>query len=74
VTEIYSTRGVWMYLPAPTPSCPADLNNDGSVGAADLSALLGAWGTGGAADINRNGTVGAEDLSIMLAAWGTGNC
>jgi hypothetical protein len=28
VTEIYSTRGVWMYLPAPTPSCPADLNDD----------------------------------------------
>jgi hypothetical protein len=67
-------RGVWLYKPAAAPSCPADLNNDGSVGAADLSALLGAWGTGGAADINRNGTVGAEDLSIMLAAWGTGNC
>ena len=68
-------RGVWLYKPAAAPSCPADLNNDGSVGAADLSALLGAWGTGGgAADISGNGIVGAEDLSIMLAAWGSGSC
>lgn len=70
VTEINAYRGVWMYLPAPTPSCPADLNNDGSVGPADLAALLNAWGTGGAADLNGNGTVDGPDLAAMLSAWG----
>jgi hypothetical protein len=70
VTEISSTRGVWMYLPAPTPSCPADLNDDGSVGPADLAALLNAWGSGGAADLNGNGTVDGPDLAAMLSAWG----
>jgi hypothetical protein len=72
--ESSSTRGVWLYKPAAAPGCRADLNNDGTVGAADLSALLGAWGTGGVADLSGNGIVGAEDLSIMLAAWGAGSC
>jgi hypothetical protein len=70
VTEIYSTRGVWMYLPAPAPSCPADLNDDGSVGPADLATLLNAWGTTGAADLDGNGVVDAPDLAAMLSAWG----
>lgn len=55
--------------PAPV-LCPADLNGNGSVGAEDLSILLGAWGGTGAADLNGNGSVGAEDLSILLGAWG----
>ena len=39
--------------------------------AADLSALLAAWGTGNAAaDLDANGSVGASDLAILLAAWG----
>lgn len=50
--------------------CPADLDGSGVVGAADLSVLLGAWGTSGAADLNGDGVVGAADLSVLLGAWG----
>ena len=49
---------------------PADLNRDGRVDAADLSILLGAWGTSGASDLNGDGTVDAADLAALLAAWG----
>ncbi|MFM7134908.1 MAG: dockerin type I domain-containing protein [Planctomycetota bacterium] len=56
--------------PAAPAGNPADLNGDGLVNAADLAALLGAWGgTSGAADINGDGTVGAADLSILLGSW-----
>ena len=49
--------------------CPADLNADGTVGAQDLAALLGAWGTG-AGDVNADGTTDAQDLAALLGAWG----
>jgi hypothetical protein len=58
------------YIPETVPSNPADLDNDGSVGAADLALLLSQWGTNGSADLSGNGSVGAEDLSILLASWG----
>jgi hypothetical protein len=58
------------YIPPTTPSNPADLDGDGSVGAADLALLLAQWGTAGSADISGNGSVGAEDLSALLAVWG----
>ena len=53
----------------------ADLNDDGSVGPADLGGLLASWGPcpGGpicAADLNADGTVGAADLGELLANWG----
>ncbi|MFN9077178.1 MAG: hypothetical protein ACK5WX_07105 [bacterium] len=51
------------------PACPADLDGSGSVDAADLAALLGAWGTAGA-DINGDGSTDASDLAAMLGAWG----
>ncbi len=52
--------------------CLADLDNDGSVGSADLSILLGQWGTCGCAcaDLDGNGTTGAADLAVLLGAWG----
>ena len=47
-----------------------DINADGFVNAADLGALLAAWGSaGGAADLNGDGTVGAQDLTVLLGAW-----
>lgn len=51
-----------------------DLNDDGTVGAADLSILLSAWGpcAPGApcpADLNGDATVGPQDLAALLAAW-----
>jgi hypothetical protein len=51
--------------------CPADLDDDGSVGPMDLAILLGAWGVAGAPDLDESGTVGAEDLAILLGEWGT---
>ena len=49
--------------------CPADLNADGVVSAADLAVLLGAWGTAGA-DLNGDGITSASDLAVLLGAWG----
>jgi 1,4-alpha-glucan branching enzyme len=55
----------------PPPTNPADIDGNGTVNAADLSALLSAWGTSNdAADLNNNGTVEAADLSILLSQWG----
>ena len=50
--------------------CPADLNGDGSVGGADLGALLAAWGTADG-DIDDSGDTDGADLGVMLAAWGS---
>jgi hypothetical protein len=47
----------------------ADLDQDGAVGAADLGALLGAWGTPGA-DINGDGTTDGADMAMLLSSWG----
>jgi len=58
----------------PAQPCPADLDGDGAVGAADLSGLLAAWGgcpkKGCAADLDGDGSVGSADLAILLGAWG----
>lgn len=51
--------------------CYGDINQDGSVGAADLSIILNAWGTSlPEADLNKDGQVGAADLTELLNAWG----
>lgn len=47
---------------------PADLDGNGSVNAADLAILLGAWGTP-AGDVNGDGTTDAADLAELLGAW-----
>ena len=54
------------------PICPADLDGDGSVNAADLAELLGTWGPcdGCSADFDGNGLVDAADLAGLLGAWG----
>lgn len=52
-------------------ACPADLDGDRDVGAADLSIVLARWGSGGGeGDLDRDGDVTAGDLSALLAAWG----
>ncbi len=58
-------------LAPPASSCPADLNQDGSVDAIDLSGVLSGWGNPGSADINDDGVVDGQDLSEVFAAWGT---
>ncbi|MFM7052563.1 MAG: alpha-amylase family glycosyl hydrolase [Planctomycetota bacterium] len=56
---------------APVPTNPADVNGDGIVNGADLSFVLGSWGTANAAaDIDDNGVVNASDLARVLSAWG----
>jgi hypothetical protein len=52
------------------PLLAGDLDGDGTVGPADLSILLGAWGTTGPGDLDGDGSVGPADLSILLGSWG----
>ncbi|MDI9405055.1 MAG: hypothetical protein QM516_14395, partial [Limnohabitans sp.] len=54
------------------PPCPSDLDGSGTVDAADLATVLGAWGScaGCASDIDGNGTVDAADLATVLGSWG----
>ncbi len=48
----------------------ADINQDGSVGGPDLTALLSAWGTNNPnADINQDGTVNGSDMTSLLSSW-----
>ncbi len=52
-------------------NCPADLDGDLFVDAADLTVVLAAWGsTGPTGDVNGSGLVDGLDLSVILAAWG----
>ncbi len=52
--------------------CPADLDDSGDVGPADLAELLGAWGPNLShpADIDGDGEVGPFDLALVLGNWG----
>jgi hypothetical protein len=50
--------------------CPADLNGDFAVDAADLAIVLGSWGGAGIGDLNADGIVNAADIAILLGAWG----
>lgn len=53
--------------------CQGDLNDDGRVDGADLSAVLSAWGpcSGGCdADLSGDGQVNGADIAIILSAWG----
>lgn len=57
------------------PSCPGDVNGDSAVNTADLTVLLGNFGTsvtpntGG--DLDGNGFVNTADLTALLGAFGT---
>ena len=53
-----------------TGSNAGDLNGDGVVDGADLTILLGAWGTTGPGDINGDGLVDGADLALLLGLWG----
>jgi len=64
------TASVVIDGPPQNPPNPADLDGDGSVGAADLSILLANWGTPGPGDLDGDGEVGVADLSSLLASWG----
>lgn len=56
---------------APGSPCPADLDEDGTVGGADFGRLLAAFGTAdAAADLDGDGVVGGGDVGLLLASWG----
>ncbi|MEC9373853.1 MAG: hypothetical protein VYC34_08415 [Planctomycetota bacterium] len=60
ITEIYVVYGV-----------RGDITRDGVVNAADLSELLGSWGTSSTVpDLNLDGIVNAADLATLLGNWG----
>ncbi|MCZ6653173.1 MAG: dockerin type I domain-containing protein, partial [Planctomycetota bacterium] len=75
-TVIVSDRTSGLFVLDPSEAvgggCPADFDNDGSVTAADLAMLLGAWGPnpGHPADFDGDGFVNAFDLAQLLGAWG----
>ena len=52
--------------------CIGDIDGDGVVDAADLAAVLGAWGVCDACveDLDGSGVVGSSDLALILVAWG----
>jgi len=63
----------WFVVPTQSTVCPADLSNDGFIGAQDLAILLGSWGPiliGSPADITGDGVIDAADLAVLLGAWG----
>ena len=52
-------------------TCPADINGDLIVDAADLGLLLAAWGNGDPLrDFNQDGQVDGADLGLLIGAWG----
>lgn len=66
-------REAWVAVLDRPVSCAADLNNDGSIGFADLNALLssfGCVGEGCEGDINADGAVNFADLNELLWRFG----
>lgn len=59
---------------ASPPPCPGDANGDGITNGADLSVLLGQFGTvvtpGSGSDFNADGIVNGADLSVLLSNFG----
>ncbi|MEE8154221.1 MAG: FG-GAP repeat protein [Phycisphaerales bacterium] len=62
----------YLFDAAAPGKCPWDIDGSGSVGSADLLALLVSWGPckDCPADFDGSGSVGAADLLALLANWG----
>ena len=54
------------------PACPSDVDQNGSVGFADVLSLLGDWGCGTCpdSDVDNSGSVDFSDLLAVIANWG----
>ena len=58
-------------VPGTKPTgCEADFDGDDAIGASDLAALLGSWGTNSPLDLNGDDVINAADLSLLLSTWG----
>jgi hypothetical protein len=68
----FDRGAVWVLFLDSVHACPWDLDNSGTVGAADLLGLLVSWGPckGCPADFDGDGSVGASDLLALLVNWG----
>lgn len=54
----------------PPPSVEGDVNGDGVVDGADITAILGVWETGDEhADLNDDGVVNGADMTVLLGHW-----
>lgn len=51
------------------PPNPGDVNGDGVVNGADITFILGQWGTSGPGDLDGSGTVDGGDITIVLGNW-----
>lgn len=62
-------------LLVPVPPCTGDINLDGVINTADLTAMLGSFGTavppGTSGDITGDGVVNTADLVVLLGVFGT---
>ncbi len=52
------------------PSCPTDLNGNGTVNAQDLTIMMNGWGTA-SGDVTGDGQTNAQDLGALLNSWGS---
>ncbi len=81
VTSIRGLNGIWSLVSEsttasafflPPTDCPADLDDDGSIGVTDLVALLLNWGTDGpgATLASPFGVIDVVDLVELILQWG----
>lgn len=70
----HSGMGNQINIMTPPPPCAGDTNGDHMTNGADLSVLLGQFGSnvtpGTGADFNGDGIVNGADLSVLLSAFG----
>jgi hypothetical protein len=72
-----NNRGaVWVLFLDGASACPADFDDSGDVGFADLLSIIAAWGPYepcppyAAEDLDQNCIVGFSDVLALIAAWG----
>ena len=65
-------RALIIELPVEDDPCLGDIDGDGIVSGADLTLLLGQWGTCSedcSGDLDGDGSIGGSDLTILLGEW-----
>ncbi len=73
VGEVIFSGTTTMVATAPVPSCPADMNGDGTINFVDVSAFVAAFASGDmSADFNGDGTINFVDVSAFVAAFSAG--
>lgn len=69
---VAAERGSFVAVYRLPGECLGDVSGDGAVDGADLSIVLGAWGSSnpGSADLDGDGAVTAADVAVLLGQWG----